>query len=303
MSDRTYYDTPILKEPAWTVEVPWYLFAGGLAGASSIVSLAADIAHDPVLRRASGRAAAVGALASPVLLILDLGRPARFFNMLRLFKVTSPLSVGSWVLAAYAPAATANAVLGELGIWPAMRRLAAAGAATTGSVLSVYTGVLLADTAIPVWHAARRELPFVFAASSAAAAGAAAVVLQAADAGAGRGSGQGAGRGTAPAARRLAVAGCAAEVVAVATMERRLGPLGKPYHEGRSGRWASAAKKLTIAGAAGLVVGGRRWRWVNRAGAVAVLAGSLCQRFAVFTAGFASANDPTATISSQRAAD
>ncbi len=110
------------------------------------------------------------------LLVSDLGRPERFPSMLRVFKVTSPLSVGSWVLAAMGPAAAGAAVADRLGVFPRLGRAAEAVAGLLGPALATYTGTLVADTAVPVWHEAGRELPFVFAGSAAASAGAAAVL-------------------------------------------------------------------------------------------------------------------------------
>ena len=96
---RSYYGRPVLKAPVWTDEIPLYFFAGGLAGAScGLAYLAGRRGDDELARRAwINAAAAIG--VSPLLLVADLGRPQRFLNMLRLFKVTSPMSVGSWILA------------------------------------------------------------------------------------------------------------------------------------------------------------------------------------------------------------
>ena len=71
---RTYYGEPILKDPAWTDEVPWYLFVGGWSGASAVLAAIADLSGDVAIRRAASRIALAGAVASPVLLILDRGR-------------------------------------------------------------------------------------------------------------------------------------------------------------------------------------------------------------------------------------
>lgn len=282
---RSYYDQPVIKPPVWTWEIPWYLFAGGMAGASSVVAVAADAIGDRGLARAARRIAGAGAVVSPVLLISDLGRPSRFHHMLRVLKPTSPMSVGSWILAGYGPAAVGSALLGELGWFPRLRRVADAVAALLGPPLATYTGALLANTAVPVWHAARHELPAVFAAGSVASAGAAVAVLRPND----------------PVAHRLALIGGVAEIAAARTMEQRLGEIGAPYHEGRSGRLTTAAKGLTAAGTALLALGGRRRKAASVAGAGLVLAGMASERWAVFTAGFASARDPKATVGPQRA--
>src|SRR5205823_2044949 len=95
---RSYYGRPIIKEPVWTPEIPIYFFTGGMAGASATLAfVAGELGHETLARR--GWAVALGGAAvSPALLISDLGRPTRFLNMLRMFKVTSPMSVGSWIL-------------------------------------------------------------------------------------------------------------------------------------------------------------------------------------------------------------
>jgi DMSO reductase anchor subunit len=284
---QSYYGRPIVKEPVWSPEVPWYFFSGGLAGASSSLALGARLAGNERLAR-NAELVALGAItASPVLLISDLGRPERVYNMLRVFKVTSPMSVGAWVLAVQGTATGIVGVSRVLGLFRPLRGAAGVVSGVFGSALASYTGALVSDTAIPVWHEARRELPFVFAGSAAATAGGAAAILTPPE--------------DARPARRLALIGAVIEVTARKVMERRLGPfLGEPYFEGDSGRYAMLAKRLTTAGAAVLALTGRR-----RAGAVAggvlLLAGGAFQRWAVFRAGFASARDPKYTVVPQRA--
>jgi hypothetical protein len=226
-------------------------------------------------------------VASPALLISDLGVPTRFLHMLRMFKVTSPMSVGSWILAGFgtatAPAAL-HAFTGRLGT---AGRGAQVASALLGLPLSSYTGALIADTAVPVWHEARRELPLVFAGSALASAGAASVVLTpAADAGP---------------ARRLAVAGALVELGAAGAMERRLGELAEPYHQGPAGRYARLARGCTALGAATVAVAGARRRWAAVAGGGLLLAGSALERLAVYKAGFQSARDPKYIVKPQRA--
>jgi hypothetical protein len=283
---RSYYGRPILKEPVWTWEVPWYFFTGGLAGASASLGLGARLAANHRLAQSAWTVSGAAVAASVPLLVSDLGRPERFPYMLRMFKVTSPLSVGSWILAAMAPAAAGAAVSDRLGFFPRLGRAAETVAGLLGPALATYTGTLVADTAVPVWHEAGRELPFVFAGSAAASAGAAAVLsTPAADAGP---------------ARRLLVAGAVLELGAAQAMERRLGELGEPYHQGPAGRLARLAKACTAAGAGLVALGGRR-RGVAAAGAALVLAGSACERWAVYKAGFQSARDPRYIVEPQRA--
>ena len=103
----SYYGKPIIKAPVWrSPDVPGYLFLGGLAGASSVLAGFAARGRQPRSWPGRRRSARPGRSGCPaVALVHDLGRPERFLNMLRVFKVTSPMSVGSWLLSAYGPAA------------------------------------------------------------------------------------------------------------------------------------------------------------------------------------------------------
>jgi Polysulfide reductase len=282
----SYYGRPILKEPVWKPEVAWYLFAGGIAGASSVLSLTARAARNERLATTSMWIGLAGDVVSPVLLIADLGRPERFLNMLRVFKVTSPMSVGSWILAASGAATSAEAACEVLGIFPRLKLVPATVSALLGGPLATYTATLLSDTAIPVWHEARRELPFVFGTSAAASAGAAAAMLVP--------------PGEAGPARRLAVAGVLAENAAVTLMEKRLGFVGEPYHEGAAGRLGLLAKAATLGGALLLGRRGRRSRGAAVVGGALVLAGEAALRWSVFKAGFQSARDPKYVVRPQR---
>lgn len=284
---RSYYGRPVIKEPVWTWEIPCYFFAGGLAGASSVLATFSRLAGNEKLARRARLLALAGAAVSPALLISDLGRPDRFYNMLRVFKPTSPMSMGTWLLSAFG-ATTGLAVADDLlGLFPRAGKLAEGTSALLGPGLSTYTAVLVSDTSVPVWHEARKELPLVFAAGSAASAGAAAAMLTpVAEAGP---------------ARRLAIGGALAEVGASELMKRRLGPLlSEPYREGDSGRYERLSSALVGAGAAVLALFGRRSRFASVAGGALVLAGAALGRWAVFRAGFRSARDPKYTVESQR---
>src|SRR5919107_5259449 len=98
---RNYYGRAVIKEPTWTWEIPSYFFAGGLAGASSGLALTARLTGNDELARRAHLAALGGAAISPVLLIWDLGRPERFYEMLRVFKPTSPMNLGTWILTVF----------------------------------------------------------------------------------------------------------------------------------------------------------------------------------------------------------
>jgi formate-dependent nitrite reductase membrane component NrfD len=169
---RTYHGTPVLQEPAWTWEVPWYLFTGGLAGASLALGVVARATGHEELARRVGWVAFASSLANPVLLVKDLGRPARFLHMLRVLRPSSAMSVGSWTLAAYSTAAGAETILGLSGRLPRVRGALALAEGAMGLPMSTYTGVLVADSSIPVWHEARHDLPLLFAASDSASAAA-----------------------------------------------------------------------------------------------------------------------------------
>ena len=280
---RTYYGRPLLKQPVWKAYIPLYFFTGGLAGASSTLALAAGITGNRRLARSALLASAAGMAASGPLLVVDLGRPSRFAAMLRVAKPTSPMSVGSWLLAAFGPASALAAASEVTGRGPVLGRLATGVAGALGPAVATYTAVLVADTAIPAWHDAYRHLPFLFAGSSAASAGGVAIVLTPC-------------RAAAP-ARRLAMAGAAVEVAAARAMESRV---GGPYRGGRAGRLARAAEACTTAGAL-LTLGAGRRRPVAVAAGALLAGGSLLTRFSVSRAGFESAADPDATIAPQRA--
>jgi hypothetical protein len=293
----SYYGRPVVKPSPWEHDIPAYLFAGGLAAGASLLAAGADLTGRPTLRRA-GRLTALGALGfSMAALVRDLGRPSRFLNMLRTVKLTSPMSVGTWILSAYGPFVGAAAAAEMVDMLPGRRRsallrlVASSGrpagvvAGLTAPPVAAYTAVLLADTATPSWHEAYRELPFVFVSSAAAAAG-------------------GMGMLSAPVAeagpaRRMALGGAVAELVMEQQMERSMGITAEPLHQGHAGKLMKAAKILTAAGAAGTLLAGRS-RAVAAVSGMALMAGSACTRFGVFEAGQASAKDPKYTVVPQR---
>ena len=282
----SYYGRPIIKEPVWQPEIPVYFFTGGLGGASSVLSLVARVSGNELLARRSIYVGAAADAVSPLLLISDLGRPERFLNMLRVFKVTSPMSVGSWILAVSSAGSSGAAFLNAIGRLRRVGDVARTVSAVSGAPLAVYTATLISDTAIPVWHEARRELPFLFGSSAAASAGAAAVI--------------GVPTREAAPARRLAIGGALVENAVMLAMKRRLRPLGEPYQQDQAGRSAKVARACSLGGATLLALAGRRSRVASAAGGALVLAGELALRWSVFKAGFQSARDPKYTVLSQR---
>jgi len=287
----SYYGRPVIKEPVWQApDVAGYLFFGGLAGASSVLAASAHLSGYRDLARVA-RLSALGAISlSAAALVHDLGRPARFPNMLRVFKPSSPMSVGSWLLAGYGPVAGAAAVSEVTGILPAAGAAATLGAGLFGPAIATYTAALICDTAVPAWHAGYREMPYVFAGSAASAAGGMGLLATALDA--------------AEPARRLAVLGAGAELVAKRRLIKRLattGPvsLSEPYETGRAGVMLRVAEGLTAGGLAGALLG-RRSRALSALSGASLLAASALTRFGIFEAGMASARDPKYTIVPQR---
>jgi len=173
-----YYGIPLLKEPAWTWEIPLYFFVGGASGAAAVVGAIADYTGaDRKIVRDARWIAAAGTVISPALLIADLGRPERFLGMLRVFKPQSPMSVGVWTLMGFSAGASAAAfaefLRGRYGPSLPIRVIEQAGQAMSmafGLPFSNYTGVLIGATAIPVWNNNVRELPIHFGMSGLGAA-------------------------------------------------------------------------------------------------------------------------------------
>src|SRR4051794_2098215 len=137
---QSYYGRPILKEPVWQPEIPTYFFFGGIAGASSLLHLGARVTGNETLARRSLLIGAVADVVSPALLVSDLGRPERFLNMFRVFKVTSPMSVGSWILLVSGGASTTAAALELIGKLKPVKVAAEIVAGAAGAPLATYTG-------------------------------------------------------------------------------------------------------------------------------------------------------------------
>jgi hypothetical protein len=282
----SYYGKPVLNPPVWhSPDIPGYLFLGGLAGASSVLAAGAQATGLPALARVSKLGAVGGGLVSLAALVHDLGRPARFLHMLRVFKVTSPMSIGSWLLAGYVPLAAVAAAAAVTGRAPRTGAAATGGAALLGPAVASYTAALISDTAVPAWHDGHREMPYVFVGSAATAAG-------------------GLGLLAAPPAqqgpaRALALLGVAGELGAFERMKRRMGMVAEPYSHGTGGRYVRTGEALALAGAAGAVLG-RRSRLASALSGAALLAASACTRWGIFHAGMQSAHDPRYTVEPQR---
>jgi DMSO reductase anchor subunit len=282
----SYYGMPVLNKPVWSSrDIAGYLFLGGLAGASSLLGAGAQVSGRPALARVSKLGALAAGVGSLAALVHDLGVPSRFLNMLRVLKVTSPMSVGSWLLAGYVPLAGLAAACAATGKAHRTGAAATAGAAALGPAVAAYTAVLISDTAVPAWHNAYPEMPFVFVGSAATAAGGLGLL--------------GAPLSQSGPARVMAVLGVGAELVAFETMHRRLGMVGEPYSSGKGGRYTKAGKVLSVLGVTAAVLG-RRSRIASALSGTALLAASAATRWGIFHAGMDSANDPKYTVEPQR---
>jgi formate-dependent nitrite reductase membrane component NrfD len=164
--EATYYDYPVLKQPFWRWEIIWYFFFGGLtSGCYLLASLASLFGskEDRAVVRAGYYLSLLTLLPCPPLLIKDLGRPERFLNMLRIFKLKSPMSVGVWGLVSFSLFSGLSAVVqaardGLFGRWWGSRLLAslpqkvlAIPGCFFASFIGGYTGVLLTATSVPLW--------------------------------------------------------------------------------------------------------------------------------------------------------
>lgn len=307
----SYYGQSIVKPVPWDHKISAYLFVGGIAGTSGIIQAGAAATGNTVLQRNSRLTAMTCVALSGAALVADLGRPERFLNMMRTIKLTSPMSVGTWILTAYAgfgsvttasevlrllpvPEARGRSLEGSQGPLTALARITGAldtpstiGQAAFGAPLAAYTAVLLADTAHPVWHESRRELPFVFVGSAALASGGVQMILTPTT--------------LAGPVRRLALAGVATELAAMHRLEEHLADLGidEPLTSGQGAGKLRLAKGLAIAGGLGTLLSGRS-RLVAIASGAALAAASALTRMGIVEAGIESAKDPKYTVRVQK---
>jgi formate-dependent nitrite reductase membrane component NrfD len=293
--DPTYYDRPLIKEPVWKPYIPLYYFIGGAAGASLALGAAAQLHGSRDLDRLIRRCHWIGIIGSSIgggLLILDLGRPERFLFMLRVFRPTSPMNMGAWILAiAPTAAVTAGLFLRRSGPLALLGEVAGYSSGVFGLGLATYTGVLLANSAVPVWQASRKTLPVLFGASGVAAAASFFDLLYEDPQGA---------RIT----RAYGIIGRTAELAAAYVMERQAAEVprvARPLRNGLSGALWRTATVLTAASLVTLLIPGQSRKKRLIAGVLGC-AGSLAMRFAVERAGMASARDPKASFHQQRAA-
>lgn len=282
---------PMMRAPVWTWEIPLYFWFGGIAAGSSFVALACDLSGDERSARVARKVALAALIPSPPLLIMDLGRPERFYNMLRIFKPRSPMSLGAWCLSVFGGLAAGSVGADILGRRQAAKVLGGANA-VVGGYLGSYTGVLLAATAVPVWARSRLFLGPIFV-STATLTGAATtrLVLVA--------SGMPQDHPTRIALARVEGGAMAAELLLSAVNEHRLGRLARALEDGRPGQLSHAAKWL---GRIGLTLGATRPRGsrAHHVASVCYLASGLLFRYAWVGAGPPSAHDDEAVARTAR---
>jgi formate-dependent nitrite reductase membrane component NrfD len=289
----TYYDYPVIKAPVWKWYIPAYYYFGGTAGAALVIGAAAQL-HAPALNPLIKRSQWVGTVGSAIgglLLILDLGRPMRFLAMMRVFRPTSPMNMGVWILSGAAPFGTSAALFcGRTGWLGAFGKYMSYAAGFFGLALATYTGVLVGNSVIPVWYLARTVLPLLFGSSGLASAVSILDILS-----------------PDPASKRVlritGTVGRVAELAAGVAMERAVAKVPRaaiPLRQGgTSVIWRGGALLTASSVVVSMLPGNGRWKQVT-SGSLGAL-GSFCVRFAVHYAGIRSAKDPRASFEAQRA--
>jgi hypothetical protein len=286
-----YYGEAVVRPPVWTWEISAYFFIGGCGGMAAVIGAAALALGHPGVTRAAMWIACVAAVLSPLLLISDLGRPLLFFNMLRVFKYKSPMSVGSWIVSLFGINAGPGAIVFELwqrnllsgAFGPAVAVLAVLlviGSAFWGMFLATYTGVLISVSAIPAWFLHRVYLPIHF---GTAGLGSAAGLLELL------------GFRIAPLYALSLTAAAIETILWIALEVRKHGAADRALHEGRSGAMIRISEFLL--GPMSLLF---RAVGVVPAAALSFLLGALISRFGWMEAGRVSGRDPEAVFASQR---
>ena len=294
----TYYGQPLLKRSVWSIDIPLYYFTGGAAGAAMVLGAAIQAGScgtraDCHLRRMSVTChwiGIIGSTAGAAFLIHDLGRPSRFLNMMRVFRPTSPMNMGAWILAGAAPTAIVTGLfINRPGVLGWIGEAAGYASGLWGAALSCYTGVLVAGSVIPVWQEARRWMPVLFAASAATTA---ASLLELFYEG--------------PEATRITQVfgafGRCIELAAADGVEQSASVVprvGRPFRTGGTGFLWKTASVFTAASLVFSLLPGRSRR-TRRVAGVLGAAGSLAMRFAVHYISHASARDARASFDLQR---
>jgi formate-dependent nitrite reductase membrane component NrfD len=286
-----YYGQPVVRPPVWTWEIPVYFFVGGLGGMSAVIALGAALFHHVDVARTALWVAAIASIISPALLILDLGRPRLFINMLRVFKPQSAMSMGVWILAGFGMCVVPGLIAFELhmvhvftGRLDQVVGVAASllmfGSAIFGVLVATYTGVLIGATAIPAWFLHHLLLPIHF---GTAGLGSAAALLELF------------GHRIAS-LKAIGFFAAAVETVLLIwlSVDKR-GAADRAIHEHRSGWLIRIGEMLT--GPLALVL---RLIGLIPLAAISFLLGSFVSRFGWIAVGKISGRDPESVFASQR---
>jgi formate-dependent nitrite reductase membrane component NrfD len=299
----------VIHGPHWKWLIIGYFYFGGISGASAAVAAFSRLhggTSGAQLARIATYVSFLTLLPCPVLLILDLGRPARFFHMLRVFRSSSPMSIGTWGLTAFGLISAVTTGLQLLedqwarrGVHPGVARRAAGTVlallgALSGFFVAGYTGVLLAATAVPLWSKRPGLLgPLFFSSAMTSGAAAISAVATAME----REDGDAFAR-----LRALEMLSTVAEESLLVTWIFALGPTAKPVAEGRLGAvvrhgaiGAGMALPLAVTALAPHLPGRMR-RPAALISAALTLAGGFAVRYAVVVGGRQSADDPQATF-------
>lgn len=293
-NDPTYYNRPMLKEPVWEWAIPVYYYVGGAAGASLALAAAAQLFDSPISARLVRRChwiGFVGTTLSGGLLVYDLGVPSRFLNMLRVFRPTSPMNMGAWILTgASAAGFPALVLIGRPGLLGRIGRGFGYFAGVFGAALATYTGVLIASSAIPLWQESRRVLPILFGASAMASVGSLFELFNAQ-------------QDERQVAKYFGATGQIAELAASFVMEKQASVVprvGRPLKHGLTGvLWKTSA--LLTAASLVITLLPKKTRKQRIAAGVLGTLGSLVLRFTVEHAGVVSSRDARASFHQQRA--
>ena len=286
-----YYGQPVVRPPVWTWEIPIYFFVGGLGGMSSVIAFGALLFHHPDVARMAMWIAAIASVLSPILLILDLGRPRLFLHMLRVFKPQSAMSMGAWILVAFGTCVVPGLIALELprfhvfaGEFDQILEVATGilifGSAIFGMLLATYTGVLIGATAVPAWFVHHRLLPIHF---GTAGLGSAAALLELL------------GHRVAP-LNAIGFFAAAVETILLIWLSiDKNGVADRAIHGHRSGWLIRIGEVLT--GPVPLVL---RFFGAIPLAAISFLFGALVSRFGWIAVGKISGRDPQAVFASQR---
>ncbi len=295
--EQDYYGVPPIKAPHWNWLIITYFFTGGLAAGSYIIATLADLlSKDKGLVRAGRYLSLVTGVISPVLLMLDLGRPDRAHHMFRIVKLKSPMSLGSWallMLGFFVGPMTALQVLEDVtqrDVFSAPRKVIGVLGIPASLFVSGYTGVLVGATNVPLW--ARNAVlwgPTFVASAFSTSLAAISLILRVS---------RHEQRETADALRHAEAITLATEMGLMLMSLVRLGKFREPLTGGRWGKffWPGYVGGGMVAPLA-LQIGSSKshhQRTVGRrmAGAALALAGGFIFRMVVVQAGKDSANNP-----------